>query len=233
MRHDPIKVAYDGLAPSRGGTRRPRRPATRRPTPLDLGIDVVVTEDQGERLAGEVLDPERTEPIVCLSTRAGEDRPALDPRTVRKLVGREVLLRAVRTGPISRLVSTLLPPQMGVFGGAVRIWWPGVDDASDPSAHPLILDRTGRYGSRAIEALRERFAEGPPVRPEFHGAARLIALPGGGDRPVHHRTEREHLPLTPSEDQQLLLGALEAAREEIRVLREKLAEARLDAVRPR
>lgn len=195
MRHDPINVSADDDLPSRSAARRPRRPATRRPTPIDIGIPIAASEDQGERLAAEVLDPERTLPIICLSTRSGEDRPSLDPHHVRKLVGRDVLLRAVRTGPASRFLSSLLPPQLGVFGGAARIWWPGVDEHADPRAHPLVLDRVGRYGARAVEVLKERFDEGPPApssaRPgrknrsgadDERPAARLVALPGAPRR---------------------------------------------------
>jgi hypothetical protein len=240
MRHDPINAT--GGSASRGGTanRRPRRAATRPPTPLDLGITVASTEDQGELLAAEVLDPSRTEPIVCLSTRAGEDRPAFDHHRVRKEVGRDAIIRAVRTGPASRFLSALLPPQLGVFGGAARIWWPGVDDDADPRDHPLVLDRMGRYGPRAIEVLAERFAEGPPSGPSKrppvgprHGA-KLVALPGGATTDVPRRPEApvRSAPVTPDRDQQLLLGALDTARDEIRALREKLAELRLDAMTP-
>ncbi|MGX6446941.1 hypothetical protein ACVU7I_02560, partial [Patulibacter sp. S7RM1-6] len=182
MRHDPTKAAARGGADPRGEARRPRRPATRRPTPLHLGIAVAATEHEGERLAAEILDPARRAPIVCLSTRPGEDRPAFDHHRVRQVVGRDAEIRAVRTGPASRYLSQLLPPQLGVFGGAARIWWPGVDDDADPRDHPLVLDRMGRYGPRALEVLEERFAEGPPRRQTSRqngGGARLVALPGG------------------------------------------------------
>jgi hypothetical protein len=247
MRHDPINASAGGSAAPKGTARRPRRAATRRPTPLDLGIPVAATEDGGEALAAEVLDPARTEPIVCLSTRAGEDRPAFDHHQVRKAVGRDALLRAVRTGPASRYLSALLPPQLGVFGGGARIWWPGVDAESDPSDHPLVLDRMGRYGPKALEALAERFAEGPPAPsrrgapPRRHDGDRapgdrraggtLVAFPGGAaDERDRRSRESRTPPATPDRDQQLLLGALDGAREEIRALREKLAEVRLDAM---
>ncbi|CAB4924469.1 unannotated protein [freshwater metagenome] len=237
MRHDPINAAGGSASPRGTANRRPRRAATRPPTPVDLGIPVAATEEQGQLLAAEVMDPERTEPIVCLSTRPGEDRPAFDHHRVRKEIGRDAIIRAVRTGPASRFLSQLLPQQLGVFGGAARIWWPGVDDDSDPRDHPLVLDRMGRYGPRAVEVLAERFAEGPPtgpskrppVGPPKHGG-KLVALPGGAERAA--RTEPRSTPPTPDRDQQLLLGALDAARDEIRGLREKLAEVRLDAMTP-
>jgi len=232
MRHDPIDVPTAGAtAPPRTG-RRARRPATRRPRPVDLGIAIAASEDEGGRLAEEVLDPERRQPIVCLSTRPGEDRPALDVRRVRELVGRGVELRAVRTGPASRALSAALPPQLGVFGGAARIWWPGVDDRTDPRAHPLILDRAGRYGPRALEVLAGRLAEGPAGEPQRrprpaprrgNRPAHLVALPGG-------EQVAASTPPPVEGDRQVLLAALDEARDEIRRLRRKLAEARVAAV---
>ncbi|WP_320672678.1 hypothetical protein [Patulibacter defluvii] len=239
MRHDPIDVPTDGALAPRTAARRTRRPATRRPHPVDLGIAVAASEDQGAQLAAEVLDPGRRQPIVCLSTRAGEDRPALDVRRVREAVGRGVLLRAVRTGPASRALSACLPPQLGVFGGAARVWWPGVDERADPRAHPLVLDRAGRYGRRAVEVLSDRVEEGPPAPPAPRAAGpHLVALPGGEDRPAPAPPARPAAPAPApaatapepgaDRDRQLLLGALEAAREEIHLLRRKLAEARVD-----
>ncbi|MDX8153519.1 hypothetical protein SK069_18110 [Patulibacter brassicae] len=262
MRHDPIDVPTAGAtAPPRTG-RRSRRPATRSPRPVDLGIAVVASEEAGLALAEEVLDPDRDAVLVCLSTRPGEDRPAFDVRRVREALGRNVALRAIRTGPASRALSAALPPQLGVFGGAARIWWPGVDERADPRAHPLILDRAGRYGPRALEVLAGRLADGPPatVRPlrrrdehvgverwaggrRGRGAAalterlaagggrppapatsrqgataRLVALPGGDEGPPSEQAER-----------QVLQAALDEARDEIRRLRRKLAEARVAA----
>jgi hypothetical protein len=258
MRHDPIDVPTAGAtAPPRTG-RRSRRPATRSPRPVDLGIAVVASEEAGLALAEEVLDPDRDAVLVCLSTRPGEDRPAFDVRRVREALGRNVALRAIRTGPASRALSAALPPQLGVFGGAARIWWPGVDERADPRAHPLILDRAGRYGPRALEVLSGRLAAGPPatVRPlrrrdEHHEAERWAGgrrgrgaatvperLAAGGGRPLPSRpataTRLVALPggdAAPAEhaDHRALQAALEEARDEIRRLRRKLAEARVAA----
>lgn len=128
----------------------------------DPEFQIAVSEQDGERLAAEVLDEHRTQPIVCLSSRAGEDDPAFDPAAVRRVVGDDVLLRGVRTGPASRYLADLLPDHFGVFGGAARIWWPGVDEDAEPRRHPLILDKQGRYGTRALEILADGFRKGPP-----------------------------------------------------------------------
>jgi hypothetical protein len=166
------------------------------------GFTIAVTEEDGEQLAAEVLDGTRKRPIVCLSSRAGEDEPAFDPQAVRRIVGDQAILRGVRTGPASRYLDDLLPEHFGVFGGAARIWWPGVDEFDDPRRHPLILDKQGRYGTRALEILTEGFRAGAPPydkrrrdrlqAPRAAEPERLsgIAIP---DAVVRDRTRTHHL----------------------------------------
>lgn len=168
----------------------------------DTEFKIAVSEDDGEQLASEVLDRTRTQPIVCLSSRAGEDAPAFDPGAVRGIVGDEAILRGVRTGPASRYLDDLLPEHFGVFGGAARIWWPGVDEFDDPRRHPLILDKQGRYGTRALQILTEGFRAGAPAydtrrrdrlqAPRAAEPERLsgLAIP---DAVVRDRTRAHHL----------------------------------------
>lgn len=168
----------------------------------DTEFKIAVSEDDGEQLAGEVLDGTRTQPIVCLSSRAGEDAPAFDPEAVRGIVGDKAILRGVRTGPASRYLDDLLPEHFGVFGGAARIWWPGVDEFDDPRRHPLILDKQGRYGTRALQILTEGFRAGAPrydqrrrerlQAPRAAEPERLsgLAIP---DAVVRDRTRSHHL----------------------------------------
>ncbi|MGE4427373.1 MAG: hypothetical protein AB7G37_13050 [Solirubrobacteraceae bacterium] len=261
MRHDPINASSDGWAPPRTAVRNAGRGGPRTRRPADARLDVVATVEDALRLAAEVRDRERTRPIVCLSTKAGEDRPALDPRSVREAVGRNVDLRAVRTGPASRALAEHLPPQLGVFGGAARVWWPGVDDRTDPRAHPLVMDRTGRYGRRSLQILTTRVEEGPvddgrgrtgsrddgngrEGRTPRHGAdgegrARLVALPGG-EGATSHPDHRDPIGdpgrhgdggdrRVPGRELSLRRD-LDEARDEVRRLRERLAEQRLDAM---
>lgn len=170
--------------------------------PTDTEFKIAVSEEDGEQLASEVLDGARKQPIVCLSSRSGEDAPAFDPRAVREIVGDRAILRGVRTGPASRYLADLLPEHFGVFGGAARIWWPGIDEFDDPRRHPLILDKQGRYGTRALQILTEGFRAGPPAydkrrrdrlqAPRAAEPERLsgIAIP---DAVVRDRTRTHHL----------------------------------------
>ncbi|MCK9248673.1 MAG: hypothetical protein M0P31_06815 [Solirubrobacteraceae bacterium] len=243
-----MNASSDGWAPPRTAVRNAGRGPSR-PRRADDRLDVAATVEDALRLAREVRDAARTRPIVCLSTRAGEDRPALDPRDVREIAGRDVLLRAVRTGPASRALAEELPPRLGVFGGAARVWWPGVDDDADPRAHPLVMDRTGRYGRRSLEILATGIRQGPPTvgrddgrrrerdeRPhdrEPTTPARLVALPGGGagagdgsPDPGRGRGRDDGR----GTDDGALRRERDEARAEVRRLRERLAAVRLDAM---
>ncbi|MFA4928060.1 MAG: hypothetical protein WC558_06055 [Patulibacter sp.] len=168
----------------------------------DTEFKIAVSEADGEQLASEVLDGARKRPIVCLSSRSGEDDPAFDPEAVRRVVGDRAILRGVRTGAASRYLDDLLPEHFGVFGGAARIWWPGVDEYDDPRRHPLVLDKQGRYGTRALEILAEGFDAGPPPydkrrrdrmrAPRAAEPERLVGL-AIPDAVVRDRTRAHHL----------------------------------------
>lgn len=168
----------------------------------DTEFKIAVSEADGEQLAAEVLDSARKRPIVCLSSRSGEDDPAFDPEAVRRVVGEKAILRGVRTGAASRYLDDLLPEHFGVFGGAARIWWPGIDEYDDPRRHPLVLDKQGRYGTRALEILSEGFEAGSPPydkrrrdrmrAPRAAEPERLVGL-AIPDAVVRDRTRAHHL----------------------------------------
>lgn len=168
----------------------------------DTEFKIAVSEEDGEQLAAEVLASGRRRPIVCLSSRAGEDDPAFDPQAVRRVVGDKAILCGVRTGAATRYLDDLLPEHFGVFGGAARIWWPGVDEFDDPRRHPLILDKQGRYSTRALELLAESFQAGAPPydkrrrdrmqAPRAAEPERLVGL-AIPDAVVRDRTRAHHL----------------------------------------
>jgi hypothetical protein len=130
------------------------------------GSRVVVVDDDAsvQALARQILDPGRSVPIVALTSRQGEREPALDPDEVIALLADAGDLRVIATGPLTRSLEAALPDKLGVFGGAARIWWPGVTEHSDPYDHPLLQDRYGVYGSKVLHELRAAWDKGPPSR---------------------------------------------------------------------
>ena len=136
-----------------------------------------------EALASLILDPAREVPVVAITSRRREREPAIDPDEVLAIVGPDVVVHYVPDGPLTRRLEELLPRRMHVFGGAARIWWPGVGADADPRAHPLVQDRYGVYGSQAVRELREHWAKGPPAAERTVDDAELVLV----------REERDHL----------------------------------------
>jgi hypothetical protein len=130
---------------------------------IDEAMRDIVTAETVEdvrSLANDILREDRQTPIVCLTSRSGEDVPAMDPTDVRGVVGRKALVWFVRTGDM----TTMLQRRLGRFGvtdGAVRIYWAGVGRDSDQRDHPLIHDPYHTYGIEMVKRLRHFWELGP------------------------------------------------------------------------
>jgi hypothetical protein len=90
-----------------------------------------------------------------LTCRAGARDPALPVDRVCEIVGEGVPVYVIEPTQ-ARASKMLLPDRLAVFGGAARVWWPGVSEDSDPF-HPVIFDATGVYGEDALERLSREF----------------------------------------------------------------------------
>lgn len=137
------------------------------PPTYEAPAHVIVVRDADDvaGLVDAVLDRERLAPIVALTTRHNESQPALDADDVRAALDPHVPIYLIETGDLTRELEERLPPKLHVFGGAARIWWPGVSDSSDPRDHPLIQDRYGVYGTQTLDHLAHAFAQGPAKSP--------------------------------------------------------------------
>jgi hypothetical protein len=137
----------------------------------------VTTEEDVRALAADVLDPERQYPIVCLTARPGQTRPALDPGRVRAIVGPHIPIYVIKGFSLAIQLAKHIPRRLGVHSGAARIWWPGVDHESIPSEHPRIHDPTDRYGEEAYKLLAAQFRT--PERPELTIRQQLVLAERG------------------------------------------------------
>lgn len=86
-----------------------------------------------------LLDPGRRLPVVVLTPTGATGRGLVDPRDVAfRLIGLahvvEIVEREATFGLTDRLGQ-----QLSVFGGAIRIYWPGLTPDSNPLGHPLWL----------------------------------------------------------------------------------------------
>lgn len=166
--------------------------------------DLVDSPAAAARLAGWVRDPDRTRPIICVTVPTWASQPLLDVAALeRELPESAVEVYVVPTGDATWELTRQLPTGLDVYGGAVRLWWPGLHEASDYRDHPLFFihsaSETPAVVERVLDALErggvvER--QGLPVGSE-HGAVVTRVLPDGAELTLVDRTpayaHRSHL----------------------------------------
>lgn len=112
--------------------------------------------DEGERLAGEILDPARTLPIVLVSETTGGDLvlPKLDEKLAYDLTGVANVYRI--DDDASWALTDVLGRSFCCFGGAVRLFWPRMQISDNRFRHPLwTADRVLGFGGNDFD-VRER-----------------------------------------------------------------------------
>lgn len=118
----------------------------------------VVREGDAAGFARFLLHPEREMPVVGFTPR---DNEVIDGDELLKRT-RGLAHVAFVPADGSWALNDHLPPRLNVYGGAVRIWWPGLSSASDYKTHPLWQrDQSARriYGNitrRIIDAAAAR-----------------------------------------------------------------------------
>lgn len=125
-----------------------------------VGAIAVLGVRQVSFLVSEITSGTRSWPVIGLTARKGEQRPALSPAAVRAIVGPEPLIYLI-PHPLTYVLRSQLPDDgLRVSGGAARVWWPMSD--LDPGAHPLIIDRSGEYGDTALADIARVFEQTRP-----------------------------------------------------------------------
>ncbi|MFW6090783.1 MAG: hypothetical protein ACODAF_02845 [Actinomycetota bacterium] len=166
------------------------------------------------RLADRLLAPDRTRPVVVVSTSSGQDRPWIDAERVKEHVGDLAEIYVLPTGELSWELSDQLPGNTGVYGGAARVYPVDVSWTSDQYRSPLRLAYSAADGERATEsvvadALRMVAAAGllevsRATAREVEGTVKLIApesravvaITGGGHASVWQELTYPEVPLT-------------------------------------
>lgn len=110
-------------------------PLTSGPSELTrLGVDGFVQE--------VLLQHARRLPVVGVSVLAATGQPIVDiERVARELAGMAHVW-LIPPG-VTWALEARLPERLGVYNGAVRIWWPGLDEGSNPYDHHLWLPDGG------------------------------------------------------------------------------------------
>lgn len=125
----------------------------------------VIDETAIPRLIEHLLDPSRTRPVVAVTTRHRE--PLVDVKALVEAVARRARVVLLTPGEATDALVEGLPDRLGVFGGACRIWWPGLTSQADPMDHPLVWVRPGAGESavRRIAAEMDGWSSTPATRP--------------------------------------------------------------------
>jgi hypothetical protein len=94
--------------------------------------------EQIRTMAGQILDPERIDPVVCVTIRRDDTEPMVDVEALAAAVG-SLPVYVVPNGTLTWELTALLPADFDVFGGASRIWFPQLSPADDRARHPLVF----------------------------------------------------------------------------------------------
>jgi hypothetical protein len=168
------------------------------------GLTPVTSEHQVRALADEILDRDRDYPVVCLTSRPGDRGPALSGERVRGIVGPGIPVYFIAAHRLTLRLRKLLPERLDVFGGATRVWWPGITRESDPEEHLLVHDTRGVYGEEAYERLAGEFRV--PERPRLTVEQRLVLSERSRESAERSRREAERRLAALRKEQRALAG---------------------------
>jgi hypothetical protein len=137
--------------------------------------DCVVPETLAdvEQLAKSILNRRRDFWIVVLTARRLEAMPSVSAVVVREIVGASLPVIFLRSS-LATYLSTLLPSRTQVYGGALRVYRPGVSD--DPWGHPLLYDPSGEYGEEILDWLGRIFTPSVARPPRLSPEERVLVL---------------------------------------------------------
>ncbi len=113
----------------------------------------VETEDDLERLLEELVSPDRVLPIIVASRSENSDRPLVDPEVVARAVTGIAHVRVLSTEAAWQLTKQI-GKSRSVFGGAVRIYYPGFSEDDSPYPHRLVV------GGNIVDVKSQDLAEG-------------------------------------------------------------------------
>jgi hypothetical protein len=136
-----------------------------------------------------LMNPERTRPIVLVSDDSQALRPNVDPdELARELAGLAHVYYTLHGLPAARLGRRL--GSLGCPHGALRVWWPGLREGSDPRRHTLLTRdrlRAWRGATSPVDMLFTRLSAAaaslaaPPEHSEIRREARRARMQAAAD----------------------------------------------------
>jgi predicted RNA-binding protein with RPS1 domain len=164
-------------------------------------------------LSNDIVDPQRTHAVVCVTVPTWASEPLVDPTPLVAAVASAATVYVLPTGDLSWELTDRLPPRLDVYGGAVRIWWPFSGAGLDPLAHPLFFIHDRRQSEATIEKIVRAFEQRGLVgsaRPEAGselpglvtrvlGRGAELTLVGGAEAFAHATHLTRHRGLEPAQ----------------------------------
>ncbi len=116
-------------------------------------------------LVARLFSATRKVPAVAVTTSATTGEPHLDPDALAADVGEAAEVYLIPTGEATWALSAALPEKLDVYGGAVRIWWPGLTRETSPYDHPLLFARSREDGEQGRRRVLAAIRPTPPPAP--------------------------------------------------------------------
>ena len=145
-----VGAAVDGLEVAEDGWPLSREPA-------------YAVDDEGvEALAHLLLDPARVLPVVVITpverydddTDTYRTEPVVDAERIADTLAGLAHVTVVETTELTYHLTGLVGRELAVFGGAVRLYWPEMDQEERPGNHPLwVPDRLAEPRNQPFDAL--------------------------------------------------------------------------------
>ncbi|MCC6673416.1 MAG: S1 RNA-binding domain-containing protein [Planctomycetes bacterium] len=140
-------------------------------------------DDVGPWVRDVLLAPGRRKPVVAVTTQPFSDRTWIDPAALEAQVGDLADVAVLATGEPTWALAEALPPRLDAYGGALRIWWPGLGAHSDPYDHRLYFVHSPEGATRVLRevvaAVRRHAGVAPAAAP-----ARLARAPAPAPAPA-------------------------------------------------
>ena len=135
-------------------------------------------EDVPQWVSDVLLSESREKPVVAVTTQPRSGRTWLVPEELAAALGEAAEVVCLITGEATWELTDALPPRLDVYGGAVRVWWPGLRTDSDPYDHRLYFIRSPREGQTVAENVVEAILGSQEIEAPETVVAKVCSIHG-------------------------------------------------------
>ncbi|MCB9609847.1 MAG: S1 RNA-binding domain-containing protein [Polyangiaceae bacterium] len=119
-------------------------------------MKVLETAEIGPWVHDVLLNPQREKPVVAVTTRPRTGSTWLEPKELAASLGDLADVVCLETGEPTWELTEVLPARLDVYGGAVRVWWPGLREDSNPYDHRLCIIHSATQAQAVLQELLEQ-----------------------------------------------------------------------------